>query len=176
MRDWMIVAILLWTMASGGAGATASAEAGPGEPTGASEAPSAPDAPSSLADLAFLVGHWRGEALGGVAEEVWLAPAGGAMLGTFRLVRGEEVSFYEIFTISEPDLTLRLKHFHGDLAGWEERDEIVTFPFVSAADGEAVFEGLTFRLLPDERLRATVEARREDGTTGEIAFLYDRVH
>lgn len=145
------------------------------QPAEAGESPTGPESPPSLAALAFLVGHWRGEALGGIAEEVWLEPAGGAMVGTFRLIDGSGVSFYEIFTISEPDLTLRLKHFHADLTGWEERDEVVTFSFVSAADGEAVFEGLTFRLLPDGRLRAAVEAGRPDGTTGELVFLYERV-
>lgn len=132
-------------------------------------------AEASLADLGWLVGHWRADALGGVAEEVWLEPDGGAMVGTFRLVRDGEVAFYEIFTISEPDLDLRLKHFHADLTGWEERDEVVTFPFVGIGDGEALFEGLTLRLLPDGRLQATVQTRSGDGTAGELVFLYERV-
>lgn len=178
MRNSMLLATLFLLTMLGVARAEAPPEAKPIEPIEpieAAETQGEPDAPPSLADFAFLVGHWRGEALGGIAEEVWLEPAGGAMMGTFRLAKDGEVSFYEIFTIGEPDLTLRLKHFHADLTGWEERDEIVTFPFVSVGDGEAVFEGLTFRLLPDDRLRAAVEARRPDGTTGELVFLYERV-
>lgn len=144
--------------------------------TGSSpEADVAQGTTASLDDFRFLVGHWRGEALGGVAEEVWLEPSGGAMVGTFRLVKDQKAAFYEIFTIAEPDLTLRLKHFHADLTGWEEREEVVTFPLVRVEDGEAVFEGLTLRLLPDGRLRATVETRGRDGSTGELVFVYERV-
>ena len=172
MRNSFVVAALSCILAFGSGGespATASNLA-----TEAPEPRQESAVEPSLDDFAFLVGHWRGEALGGVAEEVWLEPAGGQMVGTFRLVKDGEVSFYEIFTISEPDLTLRLKHFHGDLVGWEEREEIVTFPFVSAGDGEAIFEGLTFRLLPDGRLRAAVMAGEEGGEARELVFLYER--
>ena len=129
----------------------------------------------TIEDFAWLVGHWRGEALGGVAEDVWAPPAGGAMVGLFRLVKDDGVAFYEIVTISEPDLALRLKHFHPDLTGWEERDEVVTFPLVGVRLGEAVFEGLTYRVLEDGRLRAVVETRRPDGSRGELEFVYRRV-
>jgi len=137
-------------------------------------APTGDPAPT-VDDFAWMVGHWRGEAMGGAAEEVWLPPAGGTMSGFFRHVRDGEVVFYEIFTIAEPDLHLRLKHFHADLSGWEEKDDHVTFPFVRVTPTEAVFEGLTFRLLEDGRLQAVVRTTNADGEVGELRFLYERM-
>jgi hypothetical protein len=130
---------------------------------------------ASIADLGWLVGHWRGEALGGVAEEIWLEPEGGTMAGMFRLVQGGRVILYELFTISEPDLVLRLKHFNADLSGWEERNEVVTFPLVRLGSAEAVFDGVTFRVMPDGRLHASVRTRQRDGTEEQIDFVLERV-
>lgn len=48
-----------------------------------------PDA--SLADVAWLQGHWRGEVMGGITEEVWSPPLGGSMMCAFRLVVDDEV-------------------------------------------------------------------------------------
>jgi len=48
----------------------------------------------SVADLAWMSGHWAGEADGTRTEEVWLAPAGGLVLGMNRSVgRSERASF-----------------------------------------------------------------------------------
>lgn len=145
----------------------------------AAEGPAPSAAPEAAVptvdDFAWMVGHWRGEALGGVAEEVWLPAAGGAMSGFFRHVRNGEVGFYEIFTIAEPDLHLRLKHFNADLTGWEEKDEVVTFSFIRVTPTEAVFEGLRFRLLEDGRLQAIVRTTNAKGEVGELEFLYERV-
>jgi len=146
----------------------------PGEATEA-EAENDPGAEPSIDDFAWLVGHWQGEALGGVAEEVWLPPAGGAMSGMFRTVADGAVGFYELFTIAEPELDLRLKHFGADLVGWEEREDVVTFPFVRVRPTEAVFEGLVFRRTAEDRLQAVVQTRSADGTEGELVFDYQRV-
>lgn len=146
-----------------------------GEPAGREAPKSAGEsAPRSLADLLWLVGHWRGEALGGVAEEIWLEPAGGAMAGKFRLVPSGRVVVYELFTISEPDLVLTLEHFDHDLSGWDERNETVTFHPVRVTPAEPIFEGLAFRLLPDGRLHASVQARRSDGTESQLDFFLAR--
>jgi len=146
----------------------------PGAPA-ETEAEDEPGAEASIDDFAWLVGRWRGEALGGVAEEVWLPPAGGAMSGIFRTVKDGAVNFYELFTLAEPGLDLRLKHFGADLVGWEEREEVVTFPFVRVSPTEAVFEGLVFRRISDDRIRAVVQTKSADGTEGELVFDYQRV-
>jgi hypothetical protein len=79
-------------------------------------------ATATLSDFAWLAGHWTGPGLAGAAEETWTGPAGGSMLGMYRLVREGKVVFYEILTLTEKDgsVVLRLKHFNPDLTGWEE--------------------------------------------------------
>lgn len=138
------------------------------------EAAAAPAGPT-IADFAWLQGHWRGDGLGGVVEEVWLPPAGGSMAGVFRAVAGDAVSLYEIFTISEPDLALRLKHFHADVTGWEEREEVVTFPLVRVTPDEAVFEGLAFRRVGADGLQAVVRVGSADGSESDLELSFRRV-
>jgi hypothetical protein len=132
---------------------------------------------ASIADVAWIAGHWQGSALGGVSEEIWAPPLGGAMLGMFRLVRGDAPAFYEIIAIMPHDssLVLRLKHFHADLTGWEERDETVDFPLVRIAPDTAWFDGLTYRRDGPDALTIFLAVRRADEVR-EISFPLRRVH
>ena len=50
--------------------------------------------------------------------------------------------------------------------GWEEKDKYVEFPLVRLGQREAIFDGVTYKLQDDGRLRATVKLR--DQKTGEI--------
>jgi hypothetical protein len=137
----------------------------------------APRAAATLESVAWIEGHWQGDGLGGTAEEVWAPPLGGTMMGMFRLVRSDSVAFYEILTL-EPDgasLILRLKHFHPDLTGWEERDEVVAFALVELAPGEARFDGMTFRRVDADRLDVFVAMGGRDAERREAAFRYHRV-
>jgi hypothetical protein len=87
---------------------------------------------ATIADMAWLAGHWTGEGLGGLIEEVWSPPRNGVMMGMFRLVRDGKPIFYELLTLAEErgSLTLRLKRFNADLTGWEEKDKTIDFPFI----------------------------------------------
>src|SRR5262245_45051261 len=71
-----------------------------------SEGTQAPAA--TIADLAWLAGHWTGEGLGGFTEEVWSPPRNGAMVGMFRLVRDDKPVFYELLTVAEEKGSLML--------------------------------------------------------------------
>ena len=109
---------------------------------------------ASLDDLSWLVGSWEGDAFGGRAEEVWMPASGGSMMGTFKLSVNGKATIYEFFTLV-PDgesLTLRLKHFDGDLIGWEERDEFVEFPLVRLEKDAVYFAGLTYRRVGETNL------------------------
>ncbi len=132
---------------------------------------------ATVEEVTWISGHWRGSALGGVAEEVWSKPAGGAMMGMFRLIKDPQVAFYELLTISEEDgsLILRLKHFHNDLRGWEEKDEAVSFRLVRLGTQEAYFDGMTFRKQGDGELQVFVGQRAKDGSRSELVFQYHRV-
>ena len=132
---------------------------------------------ASLADVAWLVGHWRGEALGGTVDEVWSSPRGDAMMGMFRLAHGDSVVFYELLTLveSEGSLSLRLKHFNADLTGWEKQDEVRVFPLVRRTPEAMYFHGMTFRPLGDDSLRIDLAMGQPGGTMREEQFLYKRI-
>jgi hypothetical protein len=126
--------------------------------------------------VAWLAGHWQGEGLGGFNEEVWAPPQAGAMMGMYRLVREGRTAFFEILTITEDagGLVLRIKHFHPDLKGWEERDEVVTFPLVKLEPDAAYFDGLTFRRPAADRLDIYVVVGRGGDGQGEAHFRLRR--
>ncbi len=132
---------------------------------------------ATLADVGLLVGHWQGEFLGAMAEELWLPVAGDSMLGVFRLYNQDSVMFYETMIMIEEEgsVSLKLKHFHSDLKGWEEKDEMVTFRLVKATEDGLWFEGLTFRKLADGSLRSFIALGQEDGSTAEETFVYHPV-
>ena len=64
---------------------------------------------ATLAAMDWLVGRWVGNALGGEVEEVWSAPAGGAMMGMYRLVKDGAPVFYELLTIVEDNGSLVMR-------------------------------------------------------------------
>ncbi|MFV8819282.1 DUF6265 family protein [Haliea sp. E17] len=140
-------------------------------------APGAASPPAQLADLAWLQGSWRGESIMGDAEEVYSAPAGGAMMGMFRLTAGERVRFYEFITLVEEagSLVLRLKHFGPDLVGWEERAESAEFPLVRVEEDSYFFDGLTIRRHGRDRMTVIVLTGSSGGKATELEFNYHRV-
>jgi hypothetical protein len=134
----------------------------------------APRPQVTLADLGLLVGQWRGEFLGGTADEVWLPPAGGSMIGMFRLIDKDKVVFHEFWTVVEEDggVVMRLKHFHPDLKGWEEKNDAVVFKVVKVSADTVWFEGLTYRKGADGALQGFIALGRKDGTAREEAFVF----
>jgi hypothetical protein len=105
--------------------------------------------PATIADVAWLAGRWQGAGFGGVLEETWNPPLGAAMVATFRLVRADKPEFYEICLLAEHEgsLVYKVKHFHADLTGWEEKKDYVAFPLVKLEPGAAYFHGLTLRVV-----------------------------
>src|SRR5436190_19333601 len=72
-----------------------------------------PSPPATLASVAWLQGHWEGEGLGGVSEELWSPAAGGVMMGMYRLLKDGKPTFYEFLMLVEENGTfaMKLKHF-----------------------------------------------------------------
>jgi hypothetical protein len=132
---------------------------------------------ATLADVAPMVGHWRGDFLGGTGEEVWLPAAGGAMVGTFRLIRDGAIGFYELMTVVEEDgwVVMHIKHFQSDLTGWEEKDETVASKLIMVEDGALYFEGLTFRFPDADTMRGYLAMGPEGGDMTEAVIDYRRV-
>lgn len=128
---------------------------------------------ASLSDISWIEGNWKGEAFGGICEEIWSAPLGGSMMGMFKLVSNNEVGFYEIMTIVEENETLimRLKHFHGNLKGWEEKDDTVDFELVKVTENAVYFNGLSFFKRKDG-INVYVIVGGKDGNKSEVGFVY----
>ncbi|MBN1985275.1 MAG: hypothetical protein JW761_03170 [Prolixibacteraceae bacterium] len=131
---------------------------------------------ATLADVAWIAGHWKAEAFGGIAEEIWSPPLGGSMMCVFRLVTDRQVNFYEICTMVEENetLILRLKHFHPDLKGWEEQDKTVDFKLVKVTPGKVFFDGFTFERINENEINIYVVIDNQDQKT-ETKFNYHRV-
>ncbi|CAN5873543.1 hypothetical protein BH24ACI5_BH24ACI5_26540 [soil metagenome] len=137
----------------------------------------APRPAARAEDFAWLAGRWTGEGLGGRIDEVWSSPAGGAMVGYFRLVKDEKPVFYEILTLLEVErsVELRLKHVNPDMTGWEEKNGFVTFRLVKHDGTGAYFSGLTFRRINPDLMEGYLALRnRADGTVREEKFVYRR--
>lgn len=133
------------------------------------------DSKSKLDCLAWLVGHWRGEALGGIVEEIWSPVLAGSMMGSFRLVVKNEVKFYELMTITEEqeDLHLKIKHFHPDLKGWEQQDECVESRLLDQNDETTIFDGFVFKRLTDSQIKISIAAGKPGAET-VLIFDYTR--
>ena len=131
---------------------------------------------ASLADLSWIQGHWKGEAFGGIAEEIWSPPLGDSMMFVFRLISDNKVQFYEVGGIRQVDETLlmQLKHFHGDFKGWEEKDKTVDFKLVKIEDGNVYFEGLTFEKISDKEMNVYVVIEEKEGKKHEVTFNYKK--
>jgi hypothetical protein len=140
-------------------------------------APGAKSPPATLADMAWLAGHWRGPALGGESEEIWSPPRAGSMMGMYRLIRDGKTVFYELQTLVEENgsLILRLKHFNPDLTGWEEKQKTIDFPLVSLGKGAVHFEEMSFHPTGDSSMTVYLAIQGKDGAVHEEAFSYARV-
>lgn len=138
------------------------------------EGMTSPDA--SLNNIEWLAGHWKGEAFGGIAEEIWSPPLDGSMMFSFRLLDKGAVSFYEFGHLLETDgtLILQLKHFDANLSGWEERDENIDFKLVKAEENRFYFDDFTIEYISDKEINMYVEVGEEDGTSNEVKFNYHR--
>lgn len=130
---------------------------------------------ASITDVEWISGHWRGEAFGGMVEEIWSPASGGSMMASFKLVVEGETKFYELISIAEENksLILRLKHFHTDLRGWEPKDESVVFKLVEIQENWAHFDGMSFEKVDENHINVYVVLDGEAGEK-EMPFAYTR--
>jgi hypothetical protein len=130
---------------------------------------------AKVTDIAWLEGAWVGSGLGGETEEAYAAPLAGTIVGYFRFVKDSKPVFYEIVTLVEEGggVVMRLKHFHPNLVGWEEKDKSQEFPLIAIEGQTAYFDGMTMKREGD-KLFSAVRIRMKDGTTKVEQFVYDR--
>jgi Domain of unknown function (DUF6265) len=131
----IILIILLGFLISPSAYSQQSTAAGAQSKTTPGAAPDSP-APSvlaqkapttKLADFAWLEGRWRGDWGPRVAEQVWMAPKAGLMLGVFRLIEGDKPLVIELFSmVQTPDgINFYFRHFTPELVPWEKSEATV---------------------------------------------------
>ncbi|MEZ4945028.1 MAG: DUF6265 family protein [Cyclobacteriaceae bacterium] len=132
---------------------------------------------ATLSNINWIQGHWQGNAFGGITEEIWTPPLGNSMMCAFKLVVEHQIKFYEITTITEEEgtLMLRLKHFHQDLKGWEEKNVTQDFRLVKVTENRVYFEGFTFEKISNNEINMYVVINDGEGQQNETRFNYKRV-
>ncbi|MEK7856832.1 MAG: DUF6265 family protein, partial [Acidobacteriota bacterium] len=132
---------------------------------------------ASAADMAWLAGSWSGNGLGGVSEEIWSRPSGGVMMGAYRQIKDGKPVFYEMMLLVETEgtIVLRLKHFHANFVGWEEKDKSVDFKFVRKEGNRMYFSALTFERKSSKELNIFLALRQKDSTVREELFTLKRI-
>ena len=130
---------------------------------------------ANLEDVSWIQGHWRGEAFGGIIEEIWSPPLGDSMMFSFKLVSEGKVVFYELGGVRQIDDTLlfQLKHFGKDFKGWEEKEETIDAKLVEINGNRVYFEGFTFEKISDTEMAIYVLIENK-GKTEEVKFTYNR--
>lgn len=131
---------------------------------------------ADLEDLAWISGHWRAQALGGLCEEIWSEPLGGSMMGMFRLLGAGEVQFYELMTITreQDQVLLRIRHFGDRLNAWEEKDRPLVLRLLRLEPGAAYFDGLTFSREGEDGLLVQVRFDADGPREEVVRFAYRR--
>lgn len=130
---------------------------------------------ATLEEISWMEGHWKGEAFGGITEEIWSPPLGGSMMFSFKLVVGGEVNFYELGHIRQLKETLvyELKHFGGDLKGWEEKEEVQRFKLIKVDGNRLYFDGFTFENVSTSEINI-YGLIHQDGIAEEVKFNYKK--
>lgn len=110
----------------------------------------------SVADVAFIQGHWKATtAQGQTIEGVWLQPEGENILGFMRMMKSGKADLYEILAYEQSDkgLVSMVKHFKPGLLGLEEKDKQDRYIFVEASKDRAIFqkEGEGLQILYEKR-------------------------
>jgi uncharacterized protein DUF6265 len=148
----------------------------------AQQPPAAPAQPATLAQLAWIAGHWVDDSGGNLSEEIWTAPSGDSMLGMWRYVARGRMQISELLSIKEEDggPVFRLRHFDPRMAAREEKDTPLALKLVSIREREAAFEGpgqptgtvrLTYRRTGPDTLAVTLD---RDGTSQGFQFRRQR--
>ncbi len=130
---------------------------------------------ANLEDVSWIEGHWKGEAFGGITEEIWSPPMGDSMMFVFKLVADGFVQFYEIGGIRQIGDTLifQLKHFGNDFKGWEEKDETIDAKLVKVEKNRVYFDEFTFEKVNDDEINIYVVVEEKDKKE-EVKFNYKR--
>ena len=127
-------------------------------------------------DLSWMVGNWTGDAFGGKCEESWQPMSAGTMCGTYKQINKDKVNFYE-FTVIKKETdgySLKLKHFNPDMTGWEEKDKVIEFPFISLTENLMMMV-MAVWMIDDNHMKVTVNIGHSEGTVNQVTIELNRV-
>lgn len=130
---------------------------------------------ATLDDASWLVGSWEGTAFGQQFEEVWNPASANSMVGMFKLMDGDEVTFYELLlmTVEDGTLSLKVKHFGADFTAWEDKPDFVNFRLVKIEPDALHFSGISFYRRGDDGMNGYIVMRNADGIREE-PLVYQR--
>ncbi len=97
---------------------------------------------ATVDQLSWISGAWTGKGLGGTVEEHWTKPAGGSMVGIFRLVGADgKMTVCELLMIEQrgKHVVYSFRHFGPGNTPWEELDKPLVFDLIRLTPNEAVF-------------------------------------
>jgi hypothetical protein len=135
---------------------------------------------ATVESLAWMEGRWRGDHGGDTLEEHWSSPAADSVIGMFRWITDGKIKFYELLAIeSDGDqLTMRIKHFHPGLKGWEEKDDAFTLDLTALNGAKAVWfarggKSPVWLIYERDGSRMTASFEKADGVAGDVGpFAY----
>jgi len=139
-------------------------------------------AASQLVPLAFLAGHWTGDAEGSHSDEIWSNPAGSSIIGMYREVDQGKPVFYEFWAIELDGTTpvFKMKHFNAGMIGWENKEEMVRLPVTESSPTSVTFareDGhLTIRYVLEDssHLTSTLDRIDKEGKRHSDVFRFHR--
>ena len=117
-----------------------------------------------------------------VTPMAWSPLGGGGLMGMFRWIKEDRVSFYELIVIEQAGefVMMRIKHFSPGLKGWEEKDQAVDFLLVHLQGNTAVFfqqgksdQWLVYRLDAPNRLAVFFHSE-DDPQKSEQVLTFSR--
>ena len=132
---------------------------------------------TALGDLGWLAGCWetRNESRGLLITEMWMKPAGDAMIGVGRTLKNGKLADYEFLRIVNDAGTISY------ISRPSANKEDTSFKLVRSSPTELVFENPTHDFpqriiykLSGEKLTGRIEGTK-DGKTRGVDFPYTRV-
>lgn len=136
-----------------------------------------------MADLNFIAGKWRTVHAWGELEEIWSAPSGNNMIGSFRCTKDGKAVFYEFISIEqekEAMPVMYLRHFGPGNIAWEEKNKPVKYLLEEITADKAVFvkEDKSGKMIYFRQsligLIVTLESKSKDGTISTDVFEFTR--
>ncbi len=129
--------------------------------------------PAPSVGFAWLAGTWRMTSGETECDEYWSDPRAGTQFGAFRITKGEQTLFYEVFALQRDgeDVSLRLRHFTPQLVSWKgEEEQVKAWKLADTAKRKAVFRSATSQIsyerTAEDELLVRLQPIEEEGALG----------